>query len=318
MKDYFKILGVNRDSSQAEIKEAYRRMALLYHPDRNQGDKLSEEKFKEIAEAYEYLNKVKPQNNTKEFAYDFKDFNDFKDSFNESFRHRKKSQGPKNKQHSTPPDPTHLNINLVEGITVKEICTGTAITVNYIRTKLEYIGTNGNRINYKKVEEEKELKIDLDFKKKKFRLEKDGELSYLIKFSIPKLGNEDCADFKNIMNEYEQIILKGDVNITVKITCTEEYRIDSNNIIQRIEVPLYKLLKDGEKIRIETLFDKKYDAEIAQPTLLSGLKFVIKDQGILGEEGLGNYIVKFDIITPNLTKLKKSERDQFLNLLKEI
>lgn len=318
MKDYFKILGVNRDASQAEIKDAYRKMALKYHPDRNHGDKLAEEKFKEVAEAYDYLSKIKAQTNTRDFSYDFKDFNEFRDSFNESFRHRKKQQAPKNKQHNTPPDSTYLNINIVSQITIKEVCTGTSVNVNYDRTKLEYISTNGNRINYKKVEEEKELKIDLDFKKKKFKLEPDGELNYIIKFFIPKLGNEDSVDFKNIMDEYEQIILKGDVNVTLRIVCDDMYRIEDNNIIQIIEAPLYKLLKEGEKIRIETLFDKKYDAEIHQPTLLTGLKFVLKEQGILGDEGLGNYIVKFDIITPNLSKLKKSERDQFLNLLKEI
>ena len=84
-------------------------------------------------------------------------------------------------------------------------------------------------------------------------------------------------------------------------------------------MPLYKLLKGGEKIRIETLFDKKYDAEIQFPTSFSNLKFVIKDQGLAGEEkSIGDYIVKFEVLTPKIEKLKKSEREQFLNLLKEI
>ncbi len=54
-KDYYKILGVKPDASIDEIKKAYRRLALLYHPDKNPGDKQAEEKFKEIAEAYEVL-----------------------------------------------------------------------------------------------------------------------------------------------------------------------------------------------------------------------------------------------------------------------
>lgn len=54
-KDYYKILGVNRDASEKEIKAAYRRLARKYHPDVNPGDKASEEKFKEISEAYEVL-----------------------------------------------------------------------------------------------------------------------------------------------------------------------------------------------------------------------------------------------------------------------
>ena len=54
-KDYYKTLGVGKDASADEIKSAFRKSAMKYHPDRNQGDKKAEEKFKEINEAYEIL-----------------------------------------------------------------------------------------------------------------------------------------------------------------------------------------------------------------------------------------------------------------------
>jgi len=54
-KDYYKILGVERKASEDEIKKAYRRLALKYHPDRNQNDHNAEDKFKEISEAYGVL-----------------------------------------------------------------------------------------------------------------------------------------------------------------------------------------------------------------------------------------------------------------------
>lgn len=54
-KDFYEILGVSRNADEAELKKAYRKMALKYHPDKNPGDKASEEKFKEAAEAYEVL-----------------------------------------------------------------------------------------------------------------------------------------------------------------------------------------------------------------------------------------------------------------------
>ena len=54
-RDYYEVLGVGRDATPDQIKKAYRKLALQYHPDRNPGDKAAEEKFKEISEAHEVL-----------------------------------------------------------------------------------------------------------------------------------------------------------------------------------------------------------------------------------------------------------------------
>lgn len=62
MKDYYKILGINKKADQNEIKKAYRKLAIKYHPDKNPA---GEERFKEIAEAYEVLS-----NETKRQQYD--------------------------------------------------------------------------------------------------------------------------------------------------------------------------------------------------------------------------------------------------------
>lgn len=64
-KDYYKTLGINKSANELDIKRAYKKLAMKYHPDRNQGDKSAEEQFKKIKEAYEVLNDPK-----KRTAYD--------------------------------------------------------------------------------------------------------------------------------------------------------------------------------------------------------------------------------------------------------
>lgn len=69
-RDYYEILGVSRSASQEEIKRAYRKLALKYHPDRNPGSKEAEEKFKEAAEAYEVLSDAPKKSTYDQFGYD--------------------------------------------------------------------------------------------------------------------------------------------------------------------------------------------------------------------------------------------------------
>src|SRR6056300_1030475 len=64
-RDYYDILGVSKSATPEEIKKAYRKMAVKYHPDKNPGDAAAEEKFKEAAEAYEVLS-----NTDKKAKYD--------------------------------------------------------------------------------------------------------------------------------------------------------------------------------------------------------------------------------------------------------
>ena len=58
-KDYYKTLGVERNASEDDIRKAYRKLAMQYHPDRNPNDKQAEERFKEINEAYQVLSDLK-------------------------------------------------------------------------------------------------------------------------------------------------------------------------------------------------------------------------------------------------------------------
>ena len=106
-RDYYEVLGVARGASDEEIKKAYRKLAVKFHPDKNPGDKTAEEKFKELGEAYEVMNE--PQ---KRAAYDqyghnafdprrrasrggggFGDFHDPFEIFREVFTHQQGGNG---------------------------------------------------------------------------------------------------------------------------------------------------------------------------------------------------------------------------------
>lgn len=68
-RDYYEVLGVERGASDDEIKKSYRKLALKYHPDRNQGDNGSEERFKEAAEAYEVLSDAQKRRTYDQFGH---------------------------------------------------------------------------------------------------------------------------------------------------------------------------------------------------------------------------------------------------------
>jgi molecular chaperone DnaJ len=99
MRDYYEILGVERSSSADDLKRAYRKLALQYHPDRNPGDTAAEDKFKEAAEAYEVLSSPEKRQRYDRFGHagvrgngapggggaGFQDINDIFSAFSDIF-----------------------------------------------------------------------------------------------------------------------------------------------------------------------------------------------------------------------------------------
>ena len=69
MRDYYDILNVNKDASENDIKKAYRKVAMKYHPDKNPDNKEAEEKFKEAAEAYSVLSDTDKKDRYDQFGH---------------------------------------------------------------------------------------------------------------------------------------------------------------------------------------------------------------------------------------------------------
>lgn len=138
-KDYYKILGVERDATPDEIKKAYRKMAMKYHPDKNDGDTESEAKFKEAAEAYDILSTPDKKSNYDRYGsngpsggynggfggFNMDDiFSNFGDIFGGAFNQRYGGQKPQSKG---------SNLRIKVSLTIDEILKGTNKKIRYKR-----------------------------------------------------------------------------------------------------------------------------------------------------------------------------------------
>jgi DnaJ-class molecular chaperone len=309
LKDYYEILGVSENSTAADIKKAYRKIALKYHPDKNK-EPGSEEKFKEAADAYsiigdpnkraEYDRKRRPRTS------DFRGFDDWvKEDFwkgpgqefgSNRFR-QSRSRG--NRPNS---DTKYLNIYENVNSSLIDLLEGKPINVSYTKKVVD-----GEMI---KSDEEKNINIHVNLKKKKVDITRKGN-SYMINIKLEGLGHEDVYNRINAWGDTEKVLLVGDYHLLIDIDVPEGIELEDGNIIQQFDVPLYKVLIPGEKIRITTILDKSYDAEVNNPKRLNNLKFNIKQGGYLSKSGtLGNYVIMFNITPPDLSDLSNDEIDQ--------
>lgn len=302
MKDYYKILGVDQTASADEIKKAYRKKSKQYHPDVNL-DPQAEDKFKEVNEAYSILG-----NDDNKKQYDAQrsgggrrstTFEDWVNDFGAGGFGRGRRPGGGGFKSSAMPDTSYLNIKQSIDVDLIDLLEGKTVEVTYDRW---VVGAN-----MLKSEISKTLNIHLEPRKKYIAItENNGQ--YVINIKLNKLGSEDVHKRINFWGETEDVILMGDYVLEIKLNIPDRVEIEDNNIIQYVDIPLYKTLFKGEKIRIETILGKSYDAEISNPKKINDLKFNIKGLGVMSKSGmLGNFIIRFNIIPPDLSKVKKSD-----------
>lgn len=325
--DHYSTLGISKNATEDEIKKAYRQMALKYHPDRNQDDPSAADQFKKVAAAYEVLSDPKKkaeydgasQKSSFEWNTNFNDdFTTFANNFrNSEFRRKsnERARASQGKTHAGPVDTSYLDVNITCEVDLKDAVLGKKVDLTFIRKKIVYTGSVGNMLKYAKEDEEKEIKVNFDLRKTYMLIKKEGQ-NYTAKVRVSKFGNEDVTTRPNIWGDIEQYPLTGDLFITVTIIVPENVEVENNNIIQKVEVPLYKVILPGEKIEITTALDKKYEAEIKSPTHLNDLKLVIREQGVVDSNGTtGDYIVRFAILAPKVAEFSKSKLENLRTIL---
>ena len=142
-KQYFSRLGLSEDATQSQIKSAYRKLALKFHPDHNPGDKEAEEKFKKILEAYEILNELGDQPRKKKATRKKKPR--AKKAAKKKAKTQNRSEEPKREQtrtsssseshHYTTSANRKRNLRYNVFLSLEEVTTGVEKIIRYIRTK---------------------------------------------------------------------------------------------------------------------------------------------------------------------------------------
>ncbi len=304
-KDYYKTLGVEKDATQEEIKKAYRKLALKFHPDRNPNNKSSEEKFKEITEANEVLSNPEKRkkydqlgSNWKQYEHAGGGMNDwynqyssggqgssfkfegdlgdlfgnvggFSDFF-ESFFGGRRSQQHTGGSSAQIPKGSDYEADL--NLTFEEAYNGTSRQINIDGRKLKIIIEPGTREG------------------KKLRLKNQGAAS--------KGGGE-----------------RGDLYLKLHILDHPFYEVKDDDLYYNLDVDLYTAVLGG-KIQITTVDGKKINLTIPKESE-NGKLLKIKNMGMKKSNGKskGDLIVR---VTIQIPKNLSSEETKLFKKLSEL
>jgi curved DNA-binding protein len=296
--DYYKILEIDKNATEAEIKKAYRKLARKYHPDINPNDKEAEKKFKEINEANEVLG-----NTEKRKKYD---------AYGEHWQHAdeyekaKQQQQQQKRYYSTSGPQEDFNSYGRDG------------NDDYSDFFESLFGNRGKRRGspnqFKGQDFTTELQLNLEdaYTTHKKTVTINGKN---IRFTIPA-GIENGQTIKIAGHGGDGINggPKGDLFITFSINNHPDFKRDKDNLYTTVTIDLYKAVLGGE-ITVNT-FDGKAKLKIA-PGTQNGTKVKLKGKGfpVYKEDGqFGDLYITFQIKIP--AQLSEKETQLFTELSK--
>lgn len=342
-KDYYAILGVSKSASEDEIKKAYRKLAMQYHPDKNPGDKKAEEKFKEINEAYAVLSDADKRRKYDAYGssafdgsggaggFDFSGFSGFGDIFNEFFGGSAASSSNRRRSGFQGVNGADLRYNI--SITLKDAFFGLEkkISFNTYASCAFCRGTGGKDgakpVACKTCGGSGNVRRQQGF----FTIETTCGACHGSGGAVSdkcttcrgegRVSKEKTVDIKipagvmdgqkiRISGEGEAGVRggsSGDLYIFVSIAKHEFFERDGDNLICNATIPFVDAILGGE-IDIPTL-----DGKVERIKIPEGMQYgelvTIKDLGmpILNTKRFGSLKVKFSVETP--TKLSSEAKD---------
>ncbi|MBT8280642.1 MAG: J domain-containing protein [Muriicola sp.] len=279
--DYYKILEVSKDASQAEIKKAYRKLARKYHPDVNPGDKNAERKFKEINEANEVLSNSENRAKYDEYGKDWQHAEAFEKAKQEQAQYQRRQ-----KTHESFGDEDFSDFfsSMFGGSSGSR------------RTSMKFRGQDLNA--------ELELPLEEVYKTHKRTLTVNGKN---IRLTIPAgVKNGQVIKIKNHGAEGINGGPRGDLHIRFSIQNKTKFRRDGANLYATVKLDLYKALLGGE-ILVKT-FDGQVKLNV-KPETPNGTQVKLKGKGfpVYKKEGqYGDLFITFEVELPkNLSSREK-------------
>lgn len=252
--DYYEILGVPKNATEAEIKKAYRKLARKHHPDLNPGDKEAEKKFKKINEANEVLSNAENRKKYDKYGKDWKHGAEYEKARQQQSTHRQNQQQSGASAGYTEHDFSDFFESMFGGARA----------------------SSGRRRGFKGQDFNAELHLDLKdvYKTHKQVLTVNGSK---IRLTIPA-GVEDgqTIKIKGKGGKGANGGLNGDLYIKFIIKNNTHFKREASNLYANIDLDLYTAILGGE-ITIDT-FDGKVKVKIA-PETPNGTKMRLKGKG---------------------------------------
>jgi len=308
-KDYYKILGIKKDTKKSDIKKAYRTLAKKYHPDKNPNNKDAEDKFKEISEAYEVLSDT-----TKRNKYDnpIGNYNGFGGGYNTytQYNGHEFAKAIKIRQAKE-----QLSFSILTDIQLEYAINGGKINIKYNRqevctscngtdNKKDCNNCNGRGLLMKTITHELLINL-LD---QQYTLEIiNGQV--LIRVELYNQGHQAMLDDTLIMGDLI-------VRIEIKIPPHIEVNFLNGHITHIINIDLDDLF--DSHINLITIYGKEIKMSLVDKEINTNTKLRLPNYGLPSNQGKGDYFFKLNIKLPMFNKLSNVNKRKIKSILETI
>ena len=294
--DYYKVLGVVKTATEAEIKKAFRKLARKYHPDLNPNDKEAEQKFKELNEANEVLSNAENRKKYDQYGEHWKEGEAYANAQQQQQQYQRSRQSRKSggfENYADAGEYSEFFENIFGG-----------------RTS----GRQSRQTAFKGQDFNAELQLDLKdvFETHKRTLTINGKN---IRLTIPAgVENGQVIKIAGQGSEGANGGPKGDLYITFSIANNTNFKLDQHNLYSTVDLDLYTAVLGGE-ITANT-FDGKVKLKVQEGTQ-NGAQVKLKGKGfpVYKKEGsFGDLYITYQVNIPK--NLSEKEKELFVELSK--